>query len=69
MANTVAKVIEISCSSDKGIDDAVQGGLKKAARSVKNINGAWINDIKVVTDPDGTITEWRFNMKVTFIVS
>ena len=68
MGNTVAKVIEISASSDKSIEDAVQGGLKKVSRSVKNIKGAWINDIKVVTDLDGTITEWRVDMKVTFIV-
>ena len=68
MGNTVAKVIEISASSDKGIEDAVQGGLKKVSRSVKNIKGAWLNDIKVVTDSDGHITEWRVDMKVTFIV-
>jgi dodecin len=68
MTNTVAKVIEICASSDKGIEDAVQGGLKKVSRSVKNIKGAWINDIKVVTADDGTITEWRVDMKVTFIV-
>ena len=57
MGNTVAKVIEISASSDKGIEDAVQGGLKKVSRSVKNIKGAWVNDIKVVTDNDGHITQ------------
>jgi flavin-binding protein dodecin len=68
MSNTVAKVIEISSSSTKNIEDAVQGGLKKVSRSVKNIKGAWLNDIKVVTDGDGTITEWRVDMKVTFIV-
>jgi len=68
MGNTVAKVIEISSSSDKSIEDAVQGGLKKVSRSVKNIKGAWLNDIKVVTDLEGNITEWRVDMKVTFIV-
>lgn len=69
MANTVAKVIEISSSSKKGIEDAVQGGLKKAAKSLKHINGAWVNDIKVVTDDDGTVIEWRVNMKVTFTLA
>lgn len=68
MSNSVAKVIEISSSSNKGIEDAVQGGLKKVSRSVKNIKGAWLNDIKVLTDGDGTITEWRVDMKVTFVV-
>jgi dodecin len=68
MSNTVAKVIEISASSTKDFEDAVQGGLKKVSQSVKNIKGAWVNDIKVVTDDNGTITEWRVDMKVTFIV-
>jgi dodecin len=66
---SVAKVIEVSSSSKKSMEDAVQGGLKKVAKSVKNIKGAWVNDIKVVTADDGTITEWRIAMKVTFVVS
>jgi dodecin len=66
--SSVAKVIEISSASSKGIEDAVQGGLKKVSQSVKNIKGAWLNDIKVVTDDNGNITEWRVDMKVTFIV-
>ena len=43
-------------------------GLAKAAESVKNIQGAWINETKAVTKPDGTVTEWRVNMRVSFIV-
>lgn len=66
---TVTKVIEVSSSSKKGIEDAVQGGLKKVAKSVKNIKGAWVNDIKVITDDAGTVTEWRVNMRVSFVVS
>jgi flavin-binding protein dodecin len=69
MTGTVSKVIELSSASNKGIEDAVQHGLKKAAKSVKNIKGAWINEIKVITADDGKITEWRVNMRVNFIVS
>ena len=65
---SVAKVIELNAASNKSMEDAVQTGLKKAAQSVKNIKGAWVNEIKVVTDEAGTITEWRVNMKVNFIV-
>jgi dodecin len=67
--SVVTKVLEVSASSDKGIEDAVQGGLKKIAASVKQIKGAWVNEIKVVTDDDGLVTEWRVNMRVSFIVS
>ena len=61
----VAKVIELNASSSKSMEDAVQVGLRKAAESVKGIKGAWV---KVVTSDDGTITEWRVDMKVTFVV-
>ncbi len=66
---TVTKVIEVSSASKKGVEDAVQGGLKKVAKSVKNIKGAWVNDIKVICNDDGSITEWRVNMRVSFVVT
>ncbi|MBA8889134.1 hypothetical protein FHW12_003377 [Dokdonella fugitiva] len=65
---SVAKVIELSVSSPKGIEDAVQQGLRKVSQTVKNIRGAWVNEIKVVTGEDGAITEWRVNMRVNFVV-
>lgn len=65
---SVAKVIELNASSAKSVEDAVQHGLHKAAESVKHIKGAWINEIKVVTKDDGTISEWRVNMKINFVV-
>jgi flavin-binding protein dodecin len=65
---TVAKVIEISSSSSKGIEDAVKDGLKRAAKTINNIKGAWINDIKVVTDDAGKVSEWRVNMRVNFVL-
>ncbi len=65
---SVAKVIELTSSSTKGIEDAVQSGLTKCAESVKNIKGAWVNEIKVVTGDDGSVKEWRVNLRVTFVV-
>jgi flavin-binding protein dodecin len=35
--NKITKVIELSASSSKGIEDAVTGGLKRASKTVKNI--------------------------------
>ena len=64
----VAKVIEISSSSPKGIEDAVTGGLKRASKSIKNIRGAWVNEIKVDTDEQGRVSEWRVNMRVSFVL-
>ena len=66
---SAAKVIEINASSAKGVECAVKHGLHKAAESVKHIKGAWINEIEVVTKDGGTVTEWRVNMKVNFVVN
>ena len=68
MAASIVKVIEISSSSSKGIEDAFQYGIKKIAKMVKGIKGAWVNDIKVVTADDGKISEWRVNLKISFQV-
>lgn len=65
---SVAKVIELNSSSAVGIEDAVAQGLKKCAESVKNIQGAWVNEVKVVTDPSGNVREWRVNLRITFVV-
>ena len=48
---SVAKVIELTASSAEGIEQAVAHGLKKCSEAVKNIQGAWVNDIKVVRPP------------------
>jgi flavin-binding protein dodecin len=64
----VAKVIEVTAGSKKGLEDAVQQGLSKASDSLENIEGAWIQDIKVACK-GGKITEWRVNMKVTFVLN
>jgi flavin-binding protein dodecin len=66
---SVAKVIELNASSATSMEDAVRVGMKKCAETVKNIKGAWVNEIKVVTDAEGNIQEWRVNLRVTFIVS
>jgi hypothetical protein len=63
----VAKTIEIITSSAKGIEDAVQSGIAKVGETVKNIEGAWVKDTKAVVR-NGSVTEWRVTLAVTFIV-
>jgi len=64
---SVAKVIEISSSSATSFDDAVKEGIARASQTVKNIQGAWIQDQQVVVS-NGQVTEYRVMMKVTFIL-
>ena len=65
---SVAKIIEVNASSKTSMEDAVQHGLRKCAESVKGIKGAWVNEIKVVTDDAGNVQEWRVNLRISFVV-
>ena len=66
---SVAKIIEVNAASPTSMEDAVKKGLAKTAETVKGIQGAWVNEIKVVTDDDGNVQEWRVNLRVSFIVN
>ncbi len=63
----VAKIIEITASSSKSIEDAVETGIAKADSSLDNIEGAWVQDIKCIVK-NGKVAEWRVNLKVTFLL-
>ena len=64
---SVAKVTEIIASSEKSFEDAVNVGVKRAAETLKNVEGAWVQDQKVIVK-DGDIKEYRVNLKVTFVL-
>jgi flavin-binding protein dodecin len=64
---SVAKTSEISASSSKSFEEAISKGIKKMSETVKNIEGAWIKEQKVVVK-DGDVASYRVTMKVTFIV-
>ncbi|WBX92248.1 dodecin family protein [Pseudoxanthomonas mexicana] len=66
---SVAKIIEVNAASKTSMEDAVKVGLKKTSETVKNIKGAWVNEIKVVTDDAGNVTEWRVNLRISFVVA
>jgi flavin-binding protein dodecin len=63
----VAKVTEIIASSKKSFDDAIQKGITRASKTLKGVQGAWVDNLKVVVS-NGKITEWRVNMRVTFVL-
>ncbi len=64
---SVARVTEIISSSKKSFDDAIEKGIKRAAATLKNVEGAWIKQQKVIVK-NGKITEYRVDLKVTFIL-
>jgi len=64
---TVAKNIEISASSTKSFEHAIETGIAKAGETLDQVRGAWVKEMKVVVDR-GKITEYRVHMLVTFVL-
>ena len=65
---SVAKVTEIIASSPTSVEDAVREGVKRASKTIKDIQGVWVKDTKA-TVSNGEITEWRCTLKITFLVN
>ena len=65
---SVARVTEIKASSTKSFDDAIKAGVARAQKTLKNVKSAWIENQEVLIDDSGRITEYRVQMKVTFIL-
>lgn len=64
---SVAKVTEITATSPESFEAAIQAGLSRAGRTLKNIQGAWIKEQKVVWG-GSSVSEYRVTMKVTFVL-
>ena len=64
---SVAKVTEVISSSSKGIEDAVRTGVARASKTLNNIQGVWVSDIKCTVDGEN-IAEWRCTLKITFVL-
>jgi hypothetical protein len=64
---SVAKVSEISATSSKSFEDAIEQGIARANKTLRNVRSAWIKEQQVRVS-GGAITEYQVNMMVTFVI-
>ena len=64
---SVAKVSEISSTSTKSFEDAIQSGLARANQTLRNVRSMWIKEQQVRVE-GGKITEYQVNMMITFVL-
>ena len=64
---TVARVTEIIAGSKKSFHDAIENGIERANKTLKNVEGAWVKDQSLLLD-NGKIKEYRVILKVTFVL-
>jgi len=63
----VARVTEISSTSPKSFDDAIQKGVSRATKTLRNVRSAWVKEQRVDIR-DNAITEYQVNLMVTFVL-
>lgn len=64
---SVARVTEISSTSNQSFDDAVKQGVMRAAKTLRGVSGAWVKEQNVVVE-NGNITAYKVNMLITFVL-
>ena len=65
---SISRTTEIKSSSALSFDDAMKKGIARAIKTLKNVRGAWIKNQEVIVDEHGNISEYRVQMKITFIL-
>jgi len=65
---SISRTTEIKSSSTTSFDDAMKKGIARAQKTLNNVRGAWIENQEILLDKKGVITEYRVQMKVTFIL-
>lgn len=64
---SVAKVTEISSTSTQSFEDALNQGIARASKTIRNIRGAWVKEQQVKL-ADGKITEYQVNLLLSFVL-
>lgn len=64
---SVAKVTELSCTSNESFEDAIRQGMARANKTLRGVRGAWVKELRVNTGDDGAM-EFQANILVTFIL-
>jgi flavin-binding protein dodecin len=63
----VARVTEISSTSPKGFDEAIQDGIARATKTLRNVRSAWVKEQRVDIKND-KIVDYQVNLMVTFVL-
>jgi flavin-binding protein dodecin len=67
MVTTVLKVLDLVSTSDKSWQDAVEKGVERASKTIRNIKGIDVTSWKAEV-ANGKIVEYRTVMKIAFEV-
>ena len=67
MPVSVARVTELSATSETGFEDAINQAVTRATKTLRGVEGAWVKDMNVVIE-DGNVVGYKVNVEITFVL-
>ena len=64
---TIARVTELSATSEESFEDAIDRGIKRATSTLRNVESAWIKDMNVMIE-NNEVAAYKVNMAITFFL-
>jgi len=64
---SIARITEISSTSEKSFEDAIQRGVTRATQTLRNVRSAWVKEQQLRID-GGSIVEYQVNLMITFVL-
>jgi len=64
---TVARVTEMSATSDQSFEDAINQAVDRATSTLRNVESAWVKDQNVLIE-NGNISVYKVNLAITFVL-
>jgi flavin-binding protein dodecin len=64
---SVARVIELSATSEQSFEDAINEGIQRATSTLRNVQSAWVKDMNVEIQ-NNQVTLYRVNLAITFVL-
>ena len=64
---SVARVTELSATSDESFEDAVNMAVQRATQTLRNVESAWVKDQNVLIE-NNSIMGYKVNLAITFVL-
>jgi len=64
---SIARITEISSTSKKSFEDAIQSGIARATKTIRNVRSAWVKEQQIRIEND-SIVEYQVNLMITFVL-
>ena len=64
---SVARITEISSTSEKSFEDAISQGIDRATKTLRGVTSAWVQE-QTVSLEDGRVKHYQVNLRITFVL-